>query len=153
MRTRTLSLSSMVLTGIVLAPTLAWTLADRPGETNEQLRPEYPEYEVSVVDNHPGRVNITLTIADAGRFEPLTGVRLVIPASDETDFPDLVVPLATREVGGKRVVSIQLKREWAERAEFRLETRTLYGKTDPRTSYYHVIPIAEYRKDGEQKTK
>jgi hypothetical protein len=44
-----------------------------------------------------------------------------------------------------------LKRELAERAEIQLKTSSLDGKQQALTWYYHVIPIAEYLKNGEQK--
>ena len=118
------------------------------GETKEQLR---LKYDVSSVDHGTGRVTVNLTIADEGRLKPLDSVDLVIPSNDGTGFVDLSLPLATRKVGGKLLASVHLKRELADRAEIQLRTSTLDGKKEALTWWYHVIPIAKYIKNGEQK--
>jgi hypothetical protein len=71
-------------------------------------------------------------------------VDLVIPGKDGTNYVDLSVSLAPREIEGKEVVQVHLIREWAERAEIHLSTNHLDGKQEALTWYYHVIPIAEY---------
>lgn len=145
---RTLRLSSLVLAALVLAACFAWAEGLGLGETKEQLR---LDYRVSVVDHGTGRVTVNLTIADEGRLKPLDSVDLVVPSKDGTNCVDLSLSLATREVDGKRSVSVHLKRELAERAEIHLRTSSLDGKQEPLTWYYHAIPIAEYIKNGERK--
>ncbi len=145
---RTLRLSLMVLAALVLAAGAAWAMGFQLGETKEQLR---LKYDVSSVDHGTGRVTVNLTIADEGRLKPLDSVDLVIPSNDGTGFVDLSLPLATRKVGGKLLASVHLKRELADRAEIQLRTSTLDGKKEALTWWYHVIPIAKYIKNGEQK--
>jgi hypothetical protein len=145
---RTLRLSSLVLAALVLTADLAWAEGLGLGETKEQLN---LKYDVSVVDHGTGRVTVNLTIADEGRLKPLDSVDLVVPSKDGTGFVDLALSLATREVDGKRSVSVHLKRELAERAEIHLRTSSLDGKQEPLTWYYHAIPIAEYIKNGDRK--
>src|SRR5579871_3320890 len=111
------------------------------GQTKEQLK---LAYEISCIEHGTGRVTVNLTIADEGRLQPLTGVELVIPGETGTGFVDLSIPLALRSVDGNSCVNIHLKREWARRAEIQLKTRTLDGKSQPLTWYYHSIPIAKY---------
>jgi hypothetical protein len=144
---RTFRLPSLVLAAIVLPASVACALGFQLGETKEQLK---LDYEVSAVDHGTGRVTINVTIADEGRLRPLSSVDLVIPNKDGSGSVDLSVALATREVDGKRMVRVHLKRELAERAEIQLRTGHLDGKQEPLTWYYHAIPIAEYIKDRKQ---
>jgi hypothetical protein len=110
---------------------------------------------VSVKDHGTGRVTVTLTIADQGRLKPLNSVNLVVPGKDRrkdgSGYVDLSVALATREEDGKQVARIHVLRELAERAEIHLRTSRLDGKQEALTWYYHVISIAKYLSDGEQK--
>jgi hypothetical protein len=138
----------MVFVALVLAAHLAWAIGFQLGETKDQLK---LKYDVSVVDHRTGRVTVTLTIADEGRLKPLNSVDLAIPSKDGTGYYDLMLSLAPRNVDGKKAVSVHLRRELAERAQFDLKTSGLDGKKEPLTWYYYVIPIAEYLKKGEPK--
>lgn len=142
---RKLRLPLIVFAAIVLTANLAWALGFELGETKEQLR---LKYDLSVKDHGTGRITVTLTIADHGRLKPLNSVDLVVPAKDGTNFVDLSVSLATREVDGKQMVHVHLIREMAERARIHLTTSSLDGKKDPLTWYFHAIPIAKYLKIG-----
>lgn len=150
MYVRKFCLPLVMLATMVLTPNLAWALGFELGETKEELK---LKYDVSVADHGTGRVTVTLTIADEGRLAPLDrGIELAVPSKDGTGYSDLTVSLERRKVDGKQVMSVHLKRELAERAEIRLKTGTLDGKQDPRTWYYHRIPIAQYLKaEGEKK--
>jgi hypothetical protein len=150
--------SLALFAAIILPPSLAWAMGEQLGETKEQLK---LKYDVSVTDHGTGRVTVTLTIADQGRLKPLTSVDLVIETEEAykaskagrgySGYVDLSVALATREEDGKQVVRVHLLRELAERAQIQLKTSTLDGKSEPLTWYYHIIPIAKYLKNGEQK--
>lgn len=148
MPVRGFALRSIVFAAVVLAANGAWALGFRLGETKEQLK---LDYEVSVVDHGTGRVTVNLTIADPGRLKPLDSVELVVPSDAGTGFVDLSLSLATRDVGGKRLVSVHLKKALAERAEIQITTSSLDGKKEALTWYYHAIPIAGYLKDGQRK--
>jgi len=137
---------AIAFAAVVLAANVAWAMGFRLRETKEQLG---LKYDVSVVDHGTGRVTVNLTIADQGRLKPLDSVDLVIPNKENkegTGFVDLSVALASKEVDGKRSVSVHLTREWAERAEIQLRTSSLDGKQLGLTWYYHAIPLAGYLK-------
>ena len=148
MLVRKFRLPSIVFGAIVLAACFAWAEGFGLGETKEQLK---LKYDVSLKDHGTGRVTVNLTIVDQGKLKPLDSVDLVIRSKDGTNFVDLSLSLATREVDGKRLVRVHLKRELAERAEILLTTSRLDGKKEALTWYFHAIPIAEYLKNGEQK--
>lgn len=144
---RELRLPAIVFAVIALPASLVWALGFQLGETKEQLK---LKYDVSLKDHGTGRVTVVLTIADQGRLKPLNSVDLVVPGKDRnkdgSGYLDLSLSLATREVDGKQVARVHLIRELAERAEIRLRTSRLDGKREALTSYYYVIPIAEYLK-------
>jgi len=148
MYVRKFCLPSIVFAAIVLAANLAWAMGEQLGETKEQLK---LKYDVSSMDHGTGRVTVNLTIVDQGKLKPLDSVYLVIPSKDGTGYVDLSLSLATREVDGKLLVRVHLKRELASRAEFQLRTLTSDGKQSALTWYYHSIPLAGYIKAAESK--
>lgn len=136
-----LCLTSLVFVAVVFAASnLAWGLGFELGETKEQLK---LQYDVSWMDHHTGRVTIHLTIADAGRLGPLRSAELNIRPADGSDYSDLSTSLAARDEDGRKVYSIHMTRELAERAELRLVTDHLDGKQLALTWYYHRIPLAD----------
>jgi len=152
MYVRKFRLQLIVFATIIVIATVAWSMGFQLGETKEQLK---LKYDVSVTDHGTGRVTVTLTIADQGRLKPLDAVELTVPAKEKNEdgsfYSDLSVDLAMREEGGKQVVRAHLINELAERAEIRLRTHHLDGKQKVLTWYYHVIPLAEYIRNGERK--
>ena len=129
---------SIVFASIVLAANVVWAAGFRLSETKEQLK---LKYDVSVQDHGTGRVTVNVTIVDQGRLTPLKSAALAIPSKDRTDRYD-VTPLALKTVDGILSVSVELKKETAERAEIYLETATLDGKKLCQIWYYHAIPIS-----------
>jgi hypothetical protein len=120
------------------------------GESKEDLK---LGYDLSVTDHGTGRVTLVFTLADEGRLAPLDEVQLAIAAEQENEgggrWMDLVVSIdMLKTEGGKLVGRVHLRKEWAERAEIRLNTHTLDGKMDPRTRLHHVITVAEHRRDA-----
>jgi hypothetical protein len=98
-------------------------------------------------------VTVELTIADEGRLKPLSSVDLlVMPRGEKSGHVDLSVSLATREVDRKRVATVHLTRELAERASIQLKTNHLDGKQAPLTWYYHSIPLAKHLPKPDQKS-
>lgn len=146
--------SCLLITIAALASTTsnAWALGFELGESEEKLK---LDYEVSVHDHGTGRVTIKFILTDEGRLKPLNSIDFYIPSTDKHKsgghMADLVLSLATREVDGKQVTSIHVKKELIEKAEIQLKTSHFDGKQEPLTWYYHSIPIAEYMKMKEQK--
>lgn len=141
-------LVAMGLAALLLRSGTAWGIGFVLGETREELK---LEYDVAVQDHGTGRVTVVLTLIDEGRLGPLDVVELAIPGQEKNKdggrWMDLVVPIDMTEAeGGKRVGRVHLLKEWAERAEIRLNTHTLDGKRDPLTRLHHVIPVAAFLK-------
>jgi hypothetical protein len=115
------------------------------GESKEKLK---LDYDLTVTDHGTGRVTIVFTLADEGRLAPLDEVQLAVPAEEKNDdgshWMDLVVSIdMVRTEGGRYVGRVHLRKEWAERAEIRLNTHTLDGKMDLETRLHYVIRVAE----------
>ena len=152
MRLRTARYAAVVLVGVAVFWTAgrAWGIGFILGQTKDELRLKY-DLAVSEVDLPEGGVLVTvvLTIADEGRLAPLDEVQLVVPEKKK-DRPggygsDLVVSIDMRKsADGKRVGRVQFLRELAERAELRLNTYTMDGKTDRSTRLHYVIPIGKH---------
>ncbi len=146
---RSLSSSVIALALLVLTTSPAWGIGFVLGETKEELR---LKYDVSVKDHGTGRVTVVFTLADEGRLKPLDEVQLAMPAQEKNEhgsyWMDLVVAIKMTKSGdGKRVGRVHILKEWAQRANIRLNTHAMDGKTDPLTRLHHVIPIAEHMKD------
>ena len=120
------------------------------GETKEALK---LDYEVAATDHETGRVTVVLTIADAGRLEPLDEVRLNAPAQDGTNYVDLSVALAIQDRDGKRQVVVHGQKELVQRSELHLTSRRLDGKAEELTFYVHPIPLAPYFDAQPKKTE
>ncbi|HUE71476.1 MAG TPA: hypothetical protein VMP01_11385 [Pirellulaceae bacterium] len=151
MNMRTFGLTVVLSAAAALAADVAFALGFELGETKEELK---LVYDVKATDHGTGRVTITVTIADEGRLKPLDrGVSLNIPGKEGTGYADLSVNLERRKEVGKQVVSIHLAKELAERGSINLQTNHLDGKSDPRTWYYHRIPLADYLKKADEKAK
>ncbi len=151
---RTFCLSAVAFATLAMTTSHAWAEGFGLGESKEDLK---LDYKVSVHDHGTGRVTITFTLADEGRLQPLNSIDFYIPSTDKHKsgghMADLVLSLATREVDGKQVATIHVKKELIERAEIQLKTSHLDGKQELLTWYYHSIPIAKYMELEEQKQK
>lgn len=135
-----LRLVSLVFAAVaIFASNSAWGIGFELGETKEQLK---LKYDVSWIDHHTGSVTIHLTLSDEGRLGPLRSVELFVSSEKEPGRYDLSARLGPREEDGKKVFTVQLTRELAERAAIHLVTDRMDGKSLPMTWYYHRIPVA-----------
>lgn len=118
-----------------------WALGFELGQTKDELK---LKYEVTATDHKTGRVTAELVLEDEGRLGPLTAIDLYIPDAKGSGYADLSITLAVRKVDGKQVVTVHILKELAERASIQLKTRTLDGKQEPLTWYYHSVPLRQY---------
>lgn len=150
MAARKLRIWLLAVVAVVATSNLAGALGFRLGETKEQLE---LKYDVDCTVHGSGRVTVNLTIVEQGRIKPIHDVQLAVPSDDGTGNFDPSLSMATDNIDGKLRARAHMSRELAERATIRLVTRTSpdTGKELPRTWFYHLIPISEYIRDGEQK--
>jgi len=112
---RTLKLLLAVAVLIAIPASFALAMGFKLGESKEDLK---LNYDVSIYDHDTGRVTIKFIL-------------------------DFTMSMALRKDGEKRVGSIHIRKVWAERAEIQIKTGHLDGKQEPRTWYYHSIPLNE----------
>jgi hypothetical protein len=141
---KTLRCLLSVLVALIATGNVGWCLGFGLGESKEELG---LDYEIPAVDHGTGRVTVVLKIADEGKLKPLTSVDLTVPGGDETGYVDLTVSLEPGDEDGKKVFRVHGLREWIERAEIQLKTRTLDGKEEMMTWYYFSISLKEVIKD------
>ena len=150
MKSRTLRWTILLPAVAVLALVShqCWGIGFHLGHTKEELN---LKYDLAVTEHDSGRVTIVFTLADEGRLKPLDEVELVIPNQEKNEdggkWMDLVVSIDMLETNdGKSVGRVHLRKEWAGRAEIRLNTHTMDGKRDPLTRLHHGIPLAKHMK-------
>jgi hypothetical protein len=141
MMIRKLGLSFVMLATLLLTAHRASALGEILGQSKEELK---LKYDVVVHDPENGIVMVQFILADEGRMKPLDAVELMMPMTNGSGSYDLVAPLSLREIDGKRQVTVQLKKEWASRAEIWLNTNWFDGKKLVMTHYHHIIPVAKY---------
>jgi hypothetical protein len=160
MTMRTLCRTALLVVAAGIADQ-AWGLDFALSETKEELK---LKYDIAVEEHSfdgasTGRVTVVLTLADEGRLKPLDGVQLDIRGEEKNKdgsyWMDLVLLIDMRKANdGKLVGRVHLRKDWAERAVIRLNTRTMDGKTMNLTGgMYHVIPIAKYLKSAPPATE
>ena len=129
---------------VVIPTSFALAMGFKLRESKEELK---LNYDVSIYDHDTGRATIKFTLIDAGRLKPITSVDLSIASKEKHDSggfkSDFTMSMALRKDGEKRIGSVHIRKDWAERAEIRIKTGHLDGKQEPATWYYHSIPLNE----------
>lgn len=104
-------------------------------------------YDVSVYDHDTGRVTINFTLLDTGRLTLITSVDLHVASNEEHDGGgfkfDITMSMALRKDGANQIGRVQIRKDWAERAEIHIKTAQIDGKQEPLTWHYHAIPLKE----------
>ena len=140
----TLKLLLATVVAIAIPASVALAMGFELRESKKELK---LNYDVSIYDHDTGRVTIKFSLIDAGRLKPITSVDLSIPSKEKHDSggfkSDLTMSMNLRNDGDKRVGSVHIRKDWAERAEIRIKTGHLDGKQEPLTWYYHSIPLNE----------
>ena len=155
MTMRTLRRTALLVAAVVVAEIAgrAWGLDFGLGETKEELK---LKYDIAVEEHTfdgatTGRVTVVLTLADEGRLKPLDGVELGIPGQeknkDGSNWMDLLIYMRKAN-DGKREGRVHIRRDLAERAVIRLNTRTMDGKMGLTWMYHGLCEIAMARKLG-----
>ena len=137
-------LSALLATMMFGLTTPVWAIGFELGKSKAELK---LKYTIEVTDHGTGRVTAVLTLENAGAMTPLTGVQFVVPKetseSDRSSGVDLSITVAPDQGNDSARYRVHLRREWGQRGEFQLRTRTLDGKEELRTWYYHRIPLSE----------
>jgi hypothetical protein len=147
---------SRFATGLLVVAVLA-VLAGRASAIYYGLGPSKDEwglkYDVQVTDAGDDKVNIVFTLADEGRLKPFHSLEL-IAFSKVTDNEgrrsyDMQIPIELKPTAdGKRAAQVQMRKEFLDRAHFRVLTHMVDGQRQPSGGAYYNIQVKKFLNNG-----
>jgi hypothetical protein len=140
----------LVVAAMVLMSSTCWAIFYALPESKD----EYGlKYDVVVTEADSNTLNIAFTLEDEGRLKPIYKIDL-IAFSKQVDSQggrsyDVLVPLKFKPTSeGNRVAQAQIKKEFVDRAHFRVLTQMVDGKRQPSGGSYVNIFLKKYWNDG-----
>jgi hypothetical protein len=140
-----LAAAMLVVAAILLMPGRSWAVYDGLGPSKDDWG---IKYDVEVNDAGRDTLTVVFTLADEGRLKPFDLIEL-IAFNKETDNQgghayDVKAPIVLKTTkDGRRAGQVQIRKEFADRTQIRILTRTFDGKAQAGLSYYE-IPINKY---------
>lgn len=137
----------LFLAALVLMPGRSWAIYNGLGPSKDEWG---LKYDVEVNDAGRDTLTVVFTLADEGRLKPFYKIEL-IAFSKETDDQgghayDVKAPIELKTTqDGRRVGQVQIRKEFADRAQFRILTQMVDGQPQRWLAYY-VIPINKFLK-------
>ena len=135
----------LVVAAIFLMPGRSWAVYYWLGPSNDDWG---MKYNVEVNDAGRDMVTVVFNLADEGRLKPFDLIEL-IALNKETDSQGghsyavkAAIDLKSTE-DGRHSGHVQIRKEFADSAKFRILTRTIDGKAQATESYYE-IPISKF---------
>lgn len=135
----------LVVAAIFLMPGRSWAVYYWLGPSKDDWG---MKYGVEINDAGQDTVTVVFNLADEGRLKPFDLIEL-IALNKETDSQGghtydvrAKIELKTTK-DGRRAGQVQIRKEFADRAKFRILTRTIDGKAQATESYYE-IPINKF---------
>jgi len=141
-----LALGLLVVAAVVLVSGRSWAIYYGLGPSKDEWG---LKYDVTVLEADSDTLTVTFTLADEGRLKPLHSIDLVA-FSKQTDSQggrsyDVKAPIELKPTeDGKRAGQVQIRKEFAGRAKFRVLTRMVDGKRQPSGGSYYDIPLQKY---------
>ncbi len=150
MNTRFLRLATgmLVVATMVLMSERSWAIYYRLGPSKDEWG---LKYDVAVQDAGSDTLTVVFTLADEGRLKPIYSIELVA-FSKQTDKQggrsyDVKAPIELKPTeDGRRVGQVQIRKEFVDRAKFRILTQMVDGKRQPSGGSYLDIPLAKFLK-------
>ncbi len=143
---------SRLATGMLVVAAIA-LMSGRCWATYYGLGPSQDEwglkYDVEVNDADRDTLTVVFTLADEGRLKPFYTIEL-IAFSKETDSQgghsyDVKAPIEFKTTkDGRRVGQVQIRKEFADRAQIRILTNSVDGKPQTAGLAYYLIPIKKF---------
>lgn len=144
-----LATGMLVVASMVLMSGRSWAMYNVLGPSKDEWG---LKYDVEVKDAGGDTVTIVFTLADEGRLKPLYSVEL-IAYSKETDNQgghsyDVKAPIKLKATeDGKRVGEVQIRKQYLDRAQFRILTDRVDGQPQ-RWLACHEIPVKKLLDKG-----
>jgi hypothetical protein len=135
----------LVVAAVVLMSGRGWAIFTGLGPSKDEWKLKY-DVEVNAADSDT--LTVVFTLADEGRLKPIHSINLVA-FSKQTDSQggrtyDVKAPIelkATKD--GKQAGQVQIRKEFADRAVFRILTQTVDGQRQQFAAYYD-IPLNKF---------
>jgi hypothetical protein len=145
---------SRLATGLLVVAAMV-LMSDRSWAIYYRLDPSPDEwglkYDVAVQDADSDTMTVVFTLADEGRLKPIHSIELVA-FSKQTDSQggrsyDVKEPIKVKPTeDGRRMGQVQIRKEFADRAKFRILTQMVDGKRQPSGGSYIDIPLSKFLK-------
>jgi hypothetical protein len=146
MRLSRLATGLLVVAALVLTSGQCWAVFHGLGPSKDEWG---LKYDVTVSDAGSDKLSVTFTLADAGRLKPIYSIHLVA-FSKQTDSQggrsyDVKLPIELKTTkDGQRAGQVQISKEFADRALFRILTLTVDGKRQTSGAAYYDIPMKKF---------
>lgn len=135
----------LIVAALVLMADRCWAIYHGLGSSKDEWG---LKYDVEVSDAGGDMVTVVFTLADEGRLKPIHSIDLVA-FSKQTDSQggrsydakERVELKPTKD--GRRAGQVQIRKDLADRAKFRVLTLTVNGKRQQSGSYYD-IPLKKF---------
>jgi hypothetical protein len=136
----------LVAAAIVLMANCCWATFFGLGPSKDEWG---LKYEVAVSEADGDTLTVVFTLADEGRLKPIYSVDL-IALSKQTDSQggrsyDVKAPIEFKTTkDGRRAGQVQIRKEFADRAKFRILTQNVDGKRQTSGAAHYDIPLKKY---------
>jgi hypothetical protein len=146
MRLLRLTTVLLMVAGTILSCERCWAVFHALGPSKDEWG---IKYDVEVTDAGGDMLAVTFTLADEGRLKPIYSIEL-IALSEQTDSQggrsyDAKLPVALKPTeDGRRAGQVQISKQIADRAKFRILTQTVNGKRQTAGAAYYAIPLHKF---------
>jgi hypothetical protein len=136
----------LMVASMVLISERCWAVFHALGPSKDEWG---LKYDVEVTDAGGDMLSVTFTLADEGRLKPIYSIEL-IALSEQTDSQggrsyDAKLPVELKPTeDGRRAGQVQISKQIADRAKFRILTQTVNGKRQTAGAAYYAIPLNKF---------
>ena len=141
-----LATGMLVVAAILLMSGRSWAIYYGLGPSKDDWG---MKYDVAVNEVDHDTLSVVFTLADEGRLKPIYSLEL-IAFSKETDNQgghgyDVKAPIELKPTkDGRRAGQVQIRKEFADRAMFRILTHMVDGQQQPSGGAYYDIPLNKF---------
>jgi hypothetical protein len=110
------------------------------------------KFDVEVTEADADNVTVVFTLEDDGRLKPIHSINLVAfskPDAGGGRSYDLKAPIKFQVQDGKRVGQATIRKEFVNRANFRVLTQRVDGKHQSAGAAYYDIPLKRFTNSGQ----
>ena len=140
-----LAVGALVVATVLLVPCHSWAVFHALGPSRDEWG---LKYDVEVHAASGDDLNVTFTLSDAGRLEPIYSITVVAFSRPHADggrsyLVKTRLDLKTTK-DGQRVGQVQIPKAHANIAQFRILTLTVDGRRQTAGAAYYDIPLKKF---------